>query len=131
MKKLHCFFLTLNLDLGVAFLTINKAIEKKNCNLILLDTSVPLHNCTENENFYLTQGLGITLHSLQVSPRQGDNPPSLKDLQIKLPVTFQNNDTESVEDDGKSLTTSHKSWRYGTEGPSIRASASSIGRRNR
>jgi hypothetical protein len=29
MKKLHCFFLTLNLDLGVAFRTINKAIEIK------------------------------------------------------------------------------------------------------
>jgi hypothetical protein len=83
MKKLHCFFLTLNLDLGVAFRTINKAIEKKT-NLILLDTSVPLHNCTENEYFYLTQGSGITL---QVSRRQGDNPPN---LQIKLPAKLQN-----------------------------------------
>jgi hypothetical protein len=42
---------------------------------------VPLHNCTENEYFYLTQGLGITL---QVFWRQGDNPPSVKDLQLKI-----------------------------------------------
>jgi hypothetical protein len=31
--------------------------------------------------FYLTQGLGITL---QVFWRQGDNPPSVMDLQIKV-----------------------------------------------